>query len=51
MDAIETITQPWRNPMEYARLVLWVVIFVVVASIVYDGVRLFATSVKSAVAS
>lgn len=49
MEVIETITHPWREPIDYVTLVFWVVIFCIVAFIVADMLRILASFIKSAV--
>lgn len=49
MDIIETIEKPWRNPVDYAMLAFWVMIFVIVAFAMYDTLRILTMWIKSAV--
>lgn len=49
MDVLETITHPWREPIDYVTLVFWIVIFMIVAFIVADMLRVIASFLKSAV--
>ena len=47
-DVYSTITRPWREPLAYADLVLWTVVFVIVAFIFYDMLRILASWMKQA---
>lgn len=47
MNAIETITHPWREPIEYTTLVFWIVIFAIFAFIMFDSLRIVASWIKS----
>lgn len=49
MSMVDTITHPWKNPVDYAKLAFWVVIFAIVAFALYDGMRVIASYVKGAV--
>lgn len=49
MDVLATITHPWREPIDYVTLVFWFVIFVIVAFILYDGLRVVTAFVKETV--
>ena len=40
MDVVDTTTHPWREPIDYLTLVFWVIIFVVIAGVVLDILRL-----------
>lgn len=46
MDPIETITHPWREPIDYIKLAFWIVIFAIVSFVVYDMLRILATWMK-----
>lgn len=48
MDPIETITKPWREPMDYLTLVFWFVIFVIAAYALWDGMKILGSWVASA---
>lgn len=48
MDVIETITHPWREPVDYIELVIAVVIFLIVAFAVMDMLRILASFIKNA---
>lgn len=48
MDVIETITHPWREPVDYFSLVFAVVIFLIVAFAVMDMLRILASFIKQA---
>lgn len=43
MDAIETITHPWREPIDYLTLVFWIAIFAIVAFVMFDSLRIVAS--------
>ena len=49
MDIIDTITRPWREPIAYIDLVFWVVIFAIVAFIMFDTLRILSSWMNSAV--
>ena len=49
MDVVQTITRPWREPVEYLDLVFWVVIFAIVAFVFYDMLRILASWMRNAV--
>ena len=44
----DTIEKPWRNPVDYLTLVFWVVLFVVVAFAMFDGLRALTMYVRTA---
>lgn len=48
MDILDTIQRPWRDPVDYLNLVFWVVIFAIVAFIMFDAMRILGSWVKSA---
>lgn len=48
MDIIETITHPWREPIDYIQLVFAVVIFLIVAFAIMDMLRILASFIKNA---
>jgi hypothetical protein len=43
MDVIETITKPWRDPIDYVTLAFWVAFFLVVAFALLDATRILTT--------
>jgi hypothetical protein len=43
---IDTITHPWREPIDYIKLSFWIVIFAIVSFMVYDMLRILASWVK-----
>jgi preprotein translocase subunit SecE len=47
MDVVETITHPWREPVDYIQLVIAVVIFLIVAFAVMDMLRILAAFIKA----
>lgn len=49
MDVIETITHPWREPVDYISLVLAVVVFLIIAFALMDMMRILASFVKQSV--
>lgn len=49
MDVVNTITHPWRNPVDYLELVFWIVIFAVIAFAMYDMLRILASFIKQTV--
>jgi hypothetical protein len=49
MNVIQTITRPWREPLDYIELVIWVVIFAIVAFAFYDMLRILAAWMAQAV--
>ena len=49
MDILQTITKPWRDPVDYLTLVFWAVIFMIVAVVLYDAMRVLGSFLKSAV--
>lgn len=49
MDVIETITRPWREPVDYLKLVLAVIVFAIVAHAMLDGMRVLTAYVREAV--
>lgn len=54
MDFLDTIRKPWREPIAYLDLVFWVVIFAIVAFIIYDMLRIlieWSAQTASSVAS
>lgn len=48
MEVMETITHPWRNPIDYLELVFWIVIFAVIAFAMFDMLRILAAWMKQA---
>lgn len=50
-DIGDTITHPWRNPIDYATLAFWFGIFLVVSFIVFDMLQILVAWSKSAVES
>lgn len=48
MDVMDTIMHPWRNPIDYAELVFWIVIFAIFAFAMYDMLRILAAWIKQA---
>ena len=46
MDVVNTITHPWREPVDYIKLVFAVVIFLIVAFAVMDMLRILASFIK-----
>jgi hypothetical protein len=48
MDVIDTITHPWREPIDYFTLVFWIIIFAIAAFAVADMLRILASWVKNA---
>lgn len=48
MDVIDTITRPWREPINYLDLVFWVVIFAIVAFVMFDMLRILASWMQQA---
>lgn len=50
MDVVDTITHPWREPVDYLTLVFWIVVFAIVAFAVFDMLRILAAWMKSAAA-
>ena len=46
MDVIETITHPWREPIDYVTLVFAIVVFLIVAFAVMDMLRILASFIK-----
>lgn len=49
MDILQTITKPWRDPVDYLTLVFWAVIFMIVAFVMYDALRILGAFLKSAI--
>lgn len=47
MNIIETVTKPWRDPVDYLTLVFWVVIFAIVAFALFDSLRVLSSWVKA----
>jgi hypothetical protein len=48
MDFMGTIEKPWQHPISYLELVLWFIVFIIVAFAVFDGLRILASWMKSA---
>jgi len=48
MDVLQTITHPWREPVDYISLVLAVVVFAIIAFAVMDMLRILASFIKNA---
>ena len=48
MSFLETIERPWRHPVEYAELIFWFVIFIIVAFAMADSLRVLGQWVKQA---
>lgn len=49
MDVVETITHPWREPIDYFQLVFAVVVFLIIAFALMDMLRILASFVKNSV--
>lgn len=47
MDFLETIEKPWRDPVDYAKLAFWVIIFGIVCFAMYDMLRILTMWIKS----
>ena len=48
MDIINTIEKPWREPIEYLKLVFWFIIFVIIAYAMWDTMRVLGSYVAEA---
>lgn len=49
MDIIETIEKPWKNPMDYAKLAFWIIIFAIVCFAMFDTMRILSMWIKNSV--
>lgn len=48
MGFMETIERPWKHPIDYLALVLWVVLFLIMIAIMTDGLRALGDFIKDA---
>lgn len=52
LDALgNTISKPWREEMPLKDLVLWAVVFAIVAFVVYDMLRILSSWMAQSVAN
>ncbi len=49
MEIMETITRPWREPIQYLDLIFWVVIFAIVAFVMFDTLRILASWMRQTI--
>lgn len=48
MDVVQTITRPWREPLDYLTLVFAVVVFAIIAFAMFDSMRVLSAFVRNA---
>lgn len=47
MDVVNTITHPWREPIDYFTLIFAVIVFAIIAFAVMDMLRILTVFIKS----
>lgn len=46
---LETITRPWKSPVDYLQLVFFTVLYLVVVMAMYDSLKILASWVAQSV--
>jgi hypothetical protein len=46
-ETINLIKEPWQKPIEYSTLAFWFVIFILVGILIFDGVVIASSFIKS----